>query len=418
MGSSGQDRTAFQFMARLAERGIGYAGAYLEDAARCAVRIVDPRGEVLYVSAGAGAAFDEPAGCATRPGAPEGAAGGVAAPHAQAAGASEGGSFAYDERRQLLTLALPLASGEARIELAPLDADGAPRAAGVVEGIAMPLSYHLTSYASMRHKIENLKNDLSPRLFKNGGEGLAAFLRATGQRFDERASYFVTITRNDHAAHQAGCDWSATTEDVRRYLDAQGAIDVVDIGIDEGFVHLFPSDYVLEGQAGSPARFYDLARHKGVHDRKNGVVTSVGIGRAYPFPELEKSYREANLALEFGWLAGRIDAVIRYDDLGLFTLLLDQDRDAVLGHCERALAPLVEFEAAHGTPLLDTLRHMLDASFRWTEVSRLLFIHVNTLRYRMDKIGELLHEDFSMASVRSNYYFVVKLYDLLRAERF
>ena len=407
MAHDGDDRSAFRFMARLAERGISYAGSYLEDATGCSVRIVDPEGDALYVTAGADSAFDKGEVRLGRE------------VTRRESSASEVTSIDYDKARRMLAVFLPLDSGEARIELTPIHPDQIKRASDTVEDIALALSYHLTSYRSKRRKIGNLENDLSPRLFANGCERLAAHLRGTGQSFDEHACYVVAITRNDHASHAVGYNWSATTEDVRRYLDEQKAFDVVAIGIDEGFVHLFPSEYALDGRSVSASgRSYNLAHHKAIHDQKNGIVTSVGIGRAYPFSELEKSYCEANLALELGWLSGRINAVSRYDAMGMFTLLLDMDRATVLDLCEHTLAPLIEFEALHNTPLLDTLRRMLDASFRWTEVSRLLFIHVNTLRYRMDKIGELLKEDFLLASVRSNYYFVVKLYDLLRAQRF
>lgn len=382
------DRVAFTFMERLAERGIGYAGSYLESESHCLVRVLDEDGVVLFVSANAG---DMP-----RP--------------------LESDELTYNEEQQLLSVSIPQAHGKAHIDFAPVKPEDVERIIKVVDDIAMPLSYHLMSYRSTQRKIANLRNDLSARLFKNRCASLAAYLRTTGQPFDEAASYSVAITRNDHSADGIH-DWAATTEGVRRYLDEQGAFDVIDIGIDEGFVHLFPSDYLLVDVPAGSSRGYDLARHKSVHDRRNGLVTSVGIGRPYSFADLEQSYREANIALEFGWLTGKVDAVTAYDDLGVFSLLLDLDHEALLDYCEGTLSPLIEFESTHGTPLLDTLRHMLDTSFRWTDVSRLLFIHVNTLRYRMDKIGELLQEDFSLASVRSNYYFVVKAYDLLRAER-
>lgn len=96
------------------------------------------------------------------------------------------------------------------------------------------------------------------------------------------------------------------------------------------------------------------------------------------------------------------------------SLLLDANHSDLLeAYCEKALKPLLDFEAVHGTPLLNTLRLMLDHSFRWTNVAELLFVHVNTLRYRMGKISELLDADFADESVRSNYYIVVKLYDYL-----
>ena len=150
-----------------------------------------------------------------------------------------------------------------------------------------------------------------------------------------------------------------------------------------------------------------------MHDERNGIVTSVGVGRPSPFSELERSFHEATQAQGLGWLMGRGGAVMRYDRLGVFALLLDGDRAALEAYCARTLGPLVESEAVGAPPLLDTLRLMLDHSFHWADVSRLLFVHVNTLRYRMDRIAELLGVDLGDAAVRADLYVALKLHDLL-----
>lgn len=376
-----------QFMACLADQGFSYAGQYLEQQCRCSVGIFGPDGGALYrTSDDIVAAFSAPT--------------------------SQEDASAYDVARSELVYSIALDSGRACIVLRPINADAAASASEVLEDVRVPLTYHLVSHQSSRRRIEALEKDVSAELFARGCETLAAFARDRGYEIDERASYFVTVTRLVQGSRY---DWAATTESVRGYLREQGAADVIDVGIADGFIHVFPATYVLSEAERSVGwqRLYDIERHKRVHDERNGIVTSVGVGRPYPFAELERSFHEAMQAQGLGWLMGRGGAVMRYDRLGVFALLLDGDRAALEAYCARTLGPLVESEAVGAPPLLDTLRLMLDHSFRWADVSRLLFVHVNTLRYRMDRIAELLSVDLGDAAVRADLFVALKLHDLL-----
>ncbi|MDR0501277.1 MAG: helix-turn-helix domain-containing protein [Coriobacteriales bacterium] len=138
----------------------------------------------------------------------------------------------------------------------------------------------------------------------------------------------------------------------------------------------------------------------------------MGIGRSCSLNNLKKSYLEANDALDLGWLMGKRNSIIRYSELGIFSLLLELDRSMLAKYCEKQLAGLLNADD-HDASLLNTLRQMLDRSFHWADVSKLLFIHVNTLHYRIDRISKLLKADFSRQEVRTNYYITIKLYDLL-----
>ena len=390
--------SSFRFMEHLAEEGFGYAGTYLEEACRCSVLITGPDCERLYPAV---ADENEPA-----------------SEQGESSSSVTGESpYSYDADRKHLVYFIPLGRKQARISLAPIEKAALGDTVSILEEVSAPLTYHLASYLSSQRMIRSMKDDASAKLFENGARGLSEYLASRKLPIDECGSYFVTITRIGGSDQRY--DWAATSESVRQYLREQHAADVIDIGIDEGFLHIFPSDYAVddEGRKIPHRHFYDLAYHKAVHDRYNGIVTSIGIGRSYPFHDLGKSLREAKDALELGWLLGKDDDIIRYSHLGIFAILLDTDHEALKEHCDQALKPVIDFEAAQGTPLMNTLRLMLDHSFRWTDVSKLLFIHVNTLRYRMDKIAELLDSDFSEQAVRANYFITVKLYDLLNSEQ-
>lgn len=373
-------------MTRLAEQGFSYAGEYLEQQCSCEVGIFGPDGGTLYRSLGAA----------------------VSAPSAPL-----GGEPRYDADARELTYPIALGEGRAVIVLTPIPPEKAGAAAGELDDVRGPLTFHLVSHESSRRRIEALEKDVSAELFSHGCEALSAYARSQGYEVDEGASFFVAVTR---LVQGRSYDWAATTERVRGYLHEQGASDVIDVGIADGFVHVFPAAYVLSGRerTSSSQKLYDLERHKRVHDERNGIVTTVGVGRAYPFPEIDRSFHEATQALGLGWLMGKGGAVMRYERLGVFSLLLDGDRGALGAYCARTLGPLIEAEATSSFPLLGTLRLMLDHSFRWADVSRLLFVHVNTLRYRMDRISELLDADIADAAVRADLYVALKLHDLLR----
>src|SRR5262249_50008660 len=77
----------------------------------------------------------------------------------------------------------------------------------------------------------------------------------------------------------------------------------------------------------------------------------------------------------------------------LLVALQDQD---VLGHFHHAiLEPLEEHDARSQVSLIDTLDAFLTSGGRWRETAKDLYIHVNTLRHRLQKVEELTDRDLS-----------------------
>jgi DNA-binding PucR family transcriptional regulator len=57
------------------------------------------------------------------------------------------------------------------------------------------------------------------------------------------------------------------------------------------------------------------------------------------------------------------------------------------------LAPLLAYDRDHGTELVRTLEVFLACSGSWSKAAEAMFIHVNSLRYRIRRIGELTGRD-------------------------
>ena len=62
---------------------------------------------------------------------------------------------------------------------------------------------------------------------------------------------------------------------------------------------------------------------------------------------------------------------------------------------DRLLDPLRAYDREHGTELIRTLEVFLSCSGSWTKAAEVMFVHVNSLRYRIRRIEELTGRDLS-----------------------
>ena len=122
-----------------------------------------------------------------------------------------------------------------------------------------------------------------------------------------------------------------------------------------------------------------------------GMHVAVGVGRRCDGPtDLHASYREATQAVNLGRELKGNDFVIAYDDLGIYRLLQTLVADGTLkGFCEVTLRPLLDYDAKHSGSLVRTLEAYLRHDRNMASAARELFVHYNTLRYRLEQISSL-----------------------------
>ncbi|MFB7719972.1 PucR family transcriptional regulator [Nocardia sp. NPDC056100] len=75
----------------------------------------------------------------------------------------------------------------------------------------------------------------------------------------------------------------------------------------------------------------------------------------------------------------------------------------------RLLEPLLTYDREHHADLVLTLRTFLDESGSWARCANLMFVHVNTLRYRIARIEELTGRDLSRFEDRVDFYLALSL---------
>ena len=75
---------------------------------------------------------------------------------------------------------------------------------------------------------------------------------------------------------------------------------------------------------------------------------------------------------------------------------------------EHVLAPLLDYDRRTDAGLTDTLREFLATGGSWNRTAESLHVHLNTVRYRIKRVEELLGRDLSSTSDRLDVYLALQ----------
>jgi sugar diacid utilization regulator len=98
-----------------------------------------------------------------------------------------------------------------------------------------------------------------------------------------------------------------------------------------------------------------------------------------------------------------------FADVGTHRMLLGlHDRTVLRRFADDILGPLRSHDGEHGTELERTLRTFLGNDGQWSTTAGALYVHVNTLRNRIAKIGELTGRDVSRLEDRVDLFLAIE----------
>ncbi len=149
------------------------------------------------------------------------------------------------------------------------------------------------------------------------------------------------------------------------------------------------------------------------HLKNLSVVVAIG-GVQSSFKEIVTSYQEARRALAMRQRLGLRYPVVTFQDMRIFSLLerhLEDDETVVL--FQRTIGPLVEYDAKHNTEFVRTAEVYFDCNYRLQQTANQLLIHPSSLKYRLQRIREILGQDPFYDKDHLEYYLATKLARLL-----
>ena len=71
---------------------------------------------------------------------------------------------------------------------------------------------------------------------------------------------------------------------------------------------------------------------------------------------------------------------------------------------DRLLGPLTDYDDRHNAELLATLRSFLACDGSWSACASLMYVHVNTVRYRISRVEALTGRDLSALADRVDFF--------------
>lgn len=127
----------------------------------------------------------------------------------------------------------------------------------------------------------------------------------------------------------------------------------------------------------------------GVQGAFSHLVPVVGIGRYYgDVARLPESYQEARRAVVVGRKVRR--TVVQYDDLGVYRILAATPDNELHLFVHDILGALIAYDREHDADLIHTLTKYLESGRNVKQTAEALYVHYNTVRYRIERIERLL----------------------------
>lgn len=130
--------------------------------------------------------------------------------------------------------------------------------------------------------------------------------------------------------------------------------------------------------------------------------------------ELSKAYLQAKQTVDLSERMDWKNVLVRYNELGPYQLLLSiVDKDAKRNYYNSVLGKLEQYDKNNKTNYLDFLQTFLDNNCNINATADKMFVHRNTIVYKINKIEELLDRDLSDMEVRVELYLATMLRNIL-----
>ncbi len=142
----------------------------------------------------------------------------------------------------------------------------------------------------------------------------------------------------------------------------------------------------------------------------------IGIGSYETgFKNIYSSYKNALTAFQI-CQNDTSSKITVYDELGIYQLLANtKDPDICFNFMQTILGPLIAYDTENKSNLLEVLECFYDNECNLVQTADALYFHKNTLKYKINKIQEILDCDIRSNQNRLQIMLALKIYQLDRS---
>lgn len=149
-----------------------------------------------------------------------------------------------------------------------------------------------------------------------------------------------------------------------------------------------------------------------LNDYKFTVIIGVG-NYEKSVMYVHRSFENAKRAIKLGRVIYKCNKVIFFNELGVYKLLamIYKSEDAKEFYLSN-LRKLIDYDIKNNGFLVKTLRYIVQNDWNLKAASRDMFVHYNTIKYRFNKICELIDFDLRDPEQKTNIIISLKLMEM------
>lgn len=128
---------------------------------------------------------------------------------------------------------------------------------------------------------------------------------------------------------------------------------------------------------------------------------TIGIGNIQvDIMDINKSYKEAMDCIKIGRLLEETDGLFKYEDIEFFKILNATISSSKTPSFINYILKLIKYDKEKDTTYFETLTYLIENNWSLKQTSKKQFLHYNTIKYRFEKISEILDKDLEDYNTR------------------
>lgn len=135
----------------------------------------------------------------------------------------------------------------------------------------------------------------------------------------------------------------------------------------------------------------------GIEKSYKDIYFNIGVSSiCFDISKIKNSFSEASKCISLLNKLEYKNKIYYYDNLGLYKLFMEIDKEEVLQkYYDDLLGPLIQYDKKNDTNLVESLQNYLEENCNIIRTSKKMFIHRNTLKYRIQRIEEITNKSLS-----------------------
>lgn len=150
------------------------------------------------------------------------------------------------------------------------------------------------------------------------------------------------------------------------------------------------------------------------HSLLNAVPFTISMGVGMYVDDIiniHNSYQQAKQVIQTVYQIQQFNRLFFYDQIGIYRLLFSiSSNNEAIEFCDKYVKPLQQYDDQHHANLIETLQSIINCGWNLKLTSEKLFLHYNSVKYRFQKICDLLEIDLRDNSRHTEIELALKIY--------